>query len=132
MTSYARDSNTIRWCGLAIALVLLLGACVTQGPRSSSPDDPSPAEQIIDLPGGKAAYIDSGGPGVPVVFLHSDSLRGWVHQLGPLTSAGYRFIAIDFRDRSRRTPQRVEDYVARVDGVVAKLGLAKFLKLAMS
>jgi pimeloyl-ACP methyl ester carboxylesterase len=126
MASDARASKTLLFRGLPVALGLLLGACATQPPRPLTFDDPSLAEHVVDVPSGKAAYIDTGGPGVPVVFLHSDNMRGWIYQVGPFTKAGYRFIAIDYRDRRKVTSMRVEDYVARVDEVVTKLGLSKF------
>lgn len=42
---------------------------------------------------------DSGGNGVPVVFLHaaSGNSRMWEHQVPAFTAAGYRFIAYDRR-----------------------------------
>jgi pimeloyl-ACP methyl ester carboxylesterase len=126
MTSYARASKTLLFRGLPVALGFLLGACATQPPRPLTFEDPALAERVVDVPSGRVAYIDSGGPGVPVVFLHSDSMRGWIYQVGPFTKAGYRFVAIDYRDRRKVTPKRVEDYVASVDEVVTKLGLSKF------
>jgi pimeloyl-ACP methyl ester carboxylesterase len=51
------------------------------------------------LPGGSLRYLDSGGEGPPVVFLHagSGSSRMWEHQVADFTGAGFRFIAYDRR-----------------------------------
>ncbi len=52
-------------------------------------------------------YEDTGGPGIPVVFLHAatGTCDSWVHQLPAFTSAGYRCITYDRRTwgRSRIT-----------------------------
>ena len=52
-------------------------------------------------------YEDSGGDGVPVVFLHaaSGTCEGWAYQWPTFTAAGYRCIAYDRRTwgRSRTT-----------------------------
>ena len=61
----------------------------------------------LSLPGVDLWYEDSGGDGVPVVFLHaaSGTCEGWVYQRPAFTSAGYRCIAYDRRTwgRSRTT-----------------------------
>ena len=48
-------------------------------------------------------YRDSGGSGVPVVFLHAatGSSRVWEYQIPVFTAAGYRFIAPDRRGWGR-------------------------------
>ena len=48
-------------------------------------------------------YRDSGGSGVPVVFLHAatGSSRVWEYQIPVFTAAGYRFIASDRRGWGR-------------------------------
>ena len=61
----------------------------------------------LSLPGVDLWYEDSGGDGVPVVFLHaaSGTCEGWVYQWPTFTAAGYRCIAYDRRTwgRSRTT-----------------------------
>jgi pimeloyl-ACP methyl ester carboxylesterase len=56
-------------------------------------------EGFADLPGVRLSYRDSGGSGVPVVFLHAatGSSRVWEHQEAAFTAAGYRIIAYDRR-----------------------------------
>lgn len=54
---------------------------------------------FADVPGARLSYIDSGGAGVPIVFMHAatGSSRVWEHQLPAFTAAGYRVIAYDRR-----------------------------------
>jgi pimeloyl-ACP methyl ester carboxylesterase len=56
-------------------------------------------EAFAELPGVRLSYRDSGGSGVPVVFLHAatGSSRVWEHQEAAFIAAGYRFIAYDRR-----------------------------------
>jgi pimeloyl-ACP methyl ester carboxylesterase len=60
-------------------------------------------EAYAQLPGVRIWYVDSGGNGVPVVFLHAatGSSRVWEHQIPAFTAAGYRFIAYDRRGYGR-------------------------------
>ena len=64
----------------------------------------SPArEGYADLPGARIWFKDTGGNGVPIVFLHSNtgSSQNWEHQTAQFTAAGYRFIAYDRRGWGR-------------------------------
>jgi pimeloyl-ACP methyl ester carboxylesterase len=60
-------------------------------------------EGYAQLPGVRLWYRDSGGDGVPVVFLHAatGSSRVWEHQETAFTAAGYRVIAYDRRGFGR-------------------------------
>ena len=60
-------------------------------------------EAYAELPGVRVWYTDSGGPGVPVVFLHAatGSSRVWEYQIPAFTAAGYRVIAYDRRGYGR-------------------------------
>jgi pimeloyl-ACP methyl ester carboxylesterase len=60
-------------------------------------------ETYADLPGVRLWYKDTGGSGVPIVFLHSNtgSSQNWENQIPAFTSAGYRFIAYDRRGWGR-------------------------------
>lgn len=63
-----------------------------------------PAEgHTVDVPGVHLYYIDSGGAGQPVVFLHAatGSSRVWEHQVPAFVAAGYRVIAYDRRGFGR-------------------------------
>lgn len=69
--------------------------------------------QYADLPGARLWYIDTGGDGVPVVFLHAGtgSSRVWEYQIPPFTKAGYRVIAYDRRGYGRTTVTSPDDSV---------------------
>ena len=60
----------------------------------------------IDLPGVHLWYVDSGGSGVPVVFMHaaSGTCESWEPQLPAFTAAGYRCISYDRRGWGRSRP----------------------------
>jgi pimeloyl-ACP methyl ester carboxylesterase len=65
---------------------------------------PAPArETLADLPGVRLWYHDTGGSGVPVVFLHAatGSSRVWQYQIPAFTARGYRVIAYDRRGFGR-------------------------------
>src|SRR5262245_58403281 len=64
-------------------------------------------EAYVDLPGVRIWYKDSGGNGVPVVFLHANTgnSQSWEHQIPEFTAAGYRFIAYDRRGWGRSMAQ---------------------------
>lgn len=57
----------------------------------------------MDVAGARIFYRDTGGSGVPVVFLHAatGSSRVWENQIPVFTGAGYRFIAFDRRGWGR-------------------------------
>jgi pimeloyl-ACP methyl ester carboxylesterase len=62
-----------------------------------------PEGSYADVPGARLYSIDTGGVGVPVVFMHAatGSSRSWEYQLPAFTAAGYRCIAFDRRGRGR-------------------------------
>jgi pimeloyl-ACP methyl ester carboxylesterase len=65
---------------------------------------PAPArEALAELPGVRLWYHDTGGSGVPVVFLHAatGSSRVWEYQIPAFTARGYRVIAYDRRGFGR-------------------------------
>ena len=55
--------------------------------------------QFADLPGVRLRFIDTGGPGAPVVLLHANTgtLESWVPQVEPFRAASLRVIAFDRR-----------------------------------
>lgn len=59
--------------------------------------------EYAEVPGAKIFYTDTGGSGVPVVFLHAatGSSRVWEYQIPAFTRAGYRVIAFDRRGWGR-------------------------------
>ncbi len=60
-------------------------------------------EAYAELPGVRLWYKDTGGNGVPVVFLHANtgSSQSWEHQIPAFTGAGFRVIAYDRRGWGR-------------------------------
>ncbi len=60
-------------------------------------------EAHADIPGARLWYRDTGGPGVPVVFLHANtgSSRVWEYQIPAFVARGYRLIAYDRRGFGR-------------------------------
>jgi len=88
-----------------------------------------------ELPGAQLWYEDSGGSGVPAVFMHaaSGSCPAWAPQLPDFTAAGYRCIAYDRlgagrsrSDGSAPRPHASDD----LHDLVALLGLDRFHLIA--
>jgi pimeloyl-ACP methyl ester carboxylesterase len=80
----------------ATSRVFLLAACMVAAPPFAAAQT---TDTFADLPGVRLRYRDTGGPGVPVVFLHAatGSVESWVHQFPVFAAAGYRMIAYDRR-----------------------------------
>jgi pimeloyl-ACP methyl ester carboxylesterase len=55
------------------------------------------AEAFAHLPGREILFRDTGGRGVPIVFLHAGTGSSivWQHQIAAVRAAGYRFVAYD-------------------------------------
>jgi pimeloyl-ACP methyl ester carboxylesterase len=73
--------------------------------------------------------VDTGGEGVPVVFMHAatGSSLVWEHQVPAFTAAGFRFIAYDRRGRGRSTAGVEPGTVADdLQGLVEHLGIVRF------
>ena len=93
-----------RWLSAAsVVVVLQLWLCQT--PWASSPDQATSAvhETYAELSGVHLSYTDTGGRGIPVVFVHAatGSSRVWEHQVPVFTAAGYRVITYDRRGFGR-------------------------------
>lgn len=91
------------WLRLAASTPLILSVVGVAAMTAPVPQSTSMREAYADLPGVRLWYRDSGGSGVPVVFLHAatGSSRVWEHQEGAFVSAGFRFIAYDRRGFGR-------------------------------
>jgi pimeloyl-ACP methyl ester carboxylesterase len=70
----------------------------------------------LELPGVHLWYIDSGGNGVPVIFMHaaSGTYESWEPQLPAFTAAGYRCITYDRRGWGRSRPDPTGEQPGRV------------------
>src|ERR1700674_417462 len=86
----------------AIAIAVL-GACSLSSLPAQTPLANPARETSAPLPGVRLWYTDTGGNGVPVVFLHAatGSSRVWEYQIPAFTAAGYRYIAFDRRGWGR-------------------------------
>jgi hypothetical protein len=67
------------------AVFLWLGACIPSIVLAQN----AAREAYAELPGARIFYIDTGGSGVPVVFLHAatGSSRVWDYQIPAFTAA---------------------------------------------
>jgi 2-succinyl-6-hydroxy-2,4-cyclohexadiene-1-carboxylate synthase len=96
---------------------------------------------LIDVPDARLWYDDTGGDGVPVVFVHpaaADS-RAWEAQLPAFVAAGYRCVTYDLRGwgRSRQRPDGSGPDAADngclsddLDALAQHLGLGRFMLVA--
>jgi pimeloyl-ACP methyl ester carboxylesterase len=88
-----------------LAMVAVVGLAVeaTAHRLSARQADQAPPGAYADVPGARLWYVDTGGAGTPVVFLHAatGTSQVWEHQIQPFVSAGYRFIAYDRRGHGR-------------------------------
>ena len=88
---------------------------------------------LIDVPDARLWYEDTGGDGVPVVFVHpaAASSETWAHQVPAFTAAGYRCITYDLRGwgRSRQTADAADTGQAStdLDALARGLGLDRFV-----
>jgi len=86
-----------------IAKSLAVAAMVTWSGLGFAQSQSALDAGFVEVPGAKIFYKDSGGRGVPVVFLHAytGDAEVWEHQIPAFTRAGYRFIAYDRRGFGR-------------------------------
>lgn len=93
---------------------------------ASAESRPQVVNAVVELPTGPVFYRDSGGNGVPVVFLHAASGNSmtWEHQIPAFVRAGYRFIAIDYRGADKKSGAR--DWSDQIHGLVTWLALDRF------
>src|SRR5438034_11437708 len=89
-------------------------------------------EGYAQLPGIRIWYKDTGGSGVPVVFMHAatGSSRVWDYQIPVFTATGYRVVAYDRRGfgRSVIDPTGVQPGTGADDlqALVNHLGIDRF------
>ena len=85
-------------------------------------------QKYADLPGVRIWYVDTGGSGTPIIFLHSNtgSSANWEHQIPVFTAAGFRFIAYDRRGWGRSVTEPGAPVGTGADDLHA---LMKYLKI---
>lgn len=123
-------SHWLNWAGV----VVLLHVGLSDAPLASrSAQAALPVrETYAELPGVRLWYRDTGGGGVPVVFIHAatGSSRVWEHQFPVFAAAGYRMVAYDRRGfgRSVVDPAGVQPGTAADDllALVNHLGIDRF------
>jgi len=105
----------LKGIGLLTVVIFLAGLAFAQG-----------RESYADLPGVRLWFKDSGGNGVPVVFLHASagSSQNWEYQIPAFTTAGYRVIAYDRRGWGRSVSEQGGQAGTAADDL---RGLMKFL-----
>jgi pimeloyl-ACP methyl ester carboxylesterase len=61
---------------------------------------------LVDVPGARLWVEDSGGDGLPVVFMHpaAGTSASWVRQVETFTASGYRCITYDLRGWGQSVP----------------------------
>jgi pimeloyl-ACP methyl ester carboxylesterase len=91
---------------------------------------------LIDVPDAQLWYEDTGGDGVPVVFVHpaAASSETWVNQIPAFVAAGYRCITYDLRGwgRSKASPDAPDaSYLSDdLEALTRRLGLDRFMLVA--
>ena len=125
--------RTSRWLTcVTVAAMLEVGLCTTGAVRASAQASAPTRETSAELPGVRIWYKDTGGSGVPVVFLHAatGSSRVWEYQLPVFTAAGYRVVAYDRRGfgRSAIDPAGVQPGTGADDlqSLMNHLGIDRF------
>jgi pimeloyl-ACP methyl ester carboxylesterase len=85
-------------------------------------------EAYAAVPGARIFYVDTGGDGVPVVFLHAatGTTSAWQYQISAFAAAGYRAVAYDRRGWGRTV---VDPNGPPGTGADDLLGLLNALKL---
>lgn len=122
--------------GVLALMIGFIGPVVSQARAQEQPPTQSAAyaglrEGYVEVPGARLYYVDSGGNGVPVIFLHpgTGSMRIWEHQIPAITKAGYRFIAYDRRGHGRTTVEpdgQLSTGPGDLEALVTNLGIDSF------
>lgn len=82
----------------ALFLAVSLGVTMLTHTRVRAADH-SASGAYAELPGVKLWFVDTGGPGTPIVLLHANTgtSAAWQNQVARFSQAGYRAIAFDRR-----------------------------------
>jgi pimeloyl-ACP methyl ester carboxylesterase len=93
-----------RWLRVVAVVAVLQGVHDGTSWASRSTQASAPVREThAELPGVRIWHKDTGGSGVPVVFIHAatGSSAVWEHQLPAFAAAGYRVVAYDRRGFGR-------------------------------
>jgi pimeloyl-ACP methyl ester carboxylesterase len=96
----AMDGLCGRSCGFLVTAILVL-ASISPAPALATEN----SGQYAELPGVKLWFTDTGGIGMPLVFLHANTgtSANWEAQAAAFSKAGYRVIAFDRRGWGKST-----------------------------
>lgn len=89
----------------------------------------------LDVPGARLWFEDSGGSGVPVLFVHAaaGSSESWAYQVRAFAAAGYRCVTFDLRGwrksavKAGAAPSHMSD---DIEALREHLGLDRFVLIA--
>ena len=125
---------------LAPFLPLLAGCAASLSsppPEPAVQDQPATHEQAaaswdtdgayLQVEGGRLWFLDSGGSGPAVLFLHpfTGTHEIWINQYRHLTASGFRVIVLDGRGagRSDAIPASAETQIADIDALLGRLNI---------
>jgi pimeloyl-ACP methyl ester carboxylesterase len=128
MTSSMWNAAAALVAGLALIIQPVIAQAAVEQTTAKVTDT------TIELPSGKKVfYRDSGGTGIPVVFLHAGSGNSmlWEKQIPVFANNRYRFIAIDYNGVTSGSSGAQggpggPGSAALIDELVTKLALPKF------
>ena len=114
---------------LKSALALIVAALTSFVPVTSRAAESQGA--FVDAPNGKLWVIDTGGPGIPIVLLHSNTgtVERWAKQTPAFTAAGFRVIAFDRIGSGKSVPNAEPGRTSVAEDlqvIVDRLHLSKF------
>jgi pimeloyl-ACP methyl ester carboxylesterase len=97
--------------------------------------DNTPRMPFVELTGARLWFADSGGSGVPVVFVHPAATTSecWVHQVEAFGAAGYRCVTYDLRGWGKSqmgADAEVGTMSDDLEALVTSLGLESFILIA--
>lgn len=120
------------WVGMLMAVALIMASWNAAAQETRAQPATLPAH-YLELPGARLLYRDSGGDGVPVVFLHAHTgnTHSWVHQIAAFTAAGYRVVTYDRRGyggsiATGNAPAKLPSGADDLQSLVDHLGIKRF------
>jgi pimeloyl-ACP methyl ester carboxylesterase len=114
---------------LILLISLLLGTALAAAQTSKPVQTSSPADRFITVTGLRLHYLDWGGAGAPLIFVHGlDRHAHTFDHIAPHFASRYRVIAVDMRGHGESAWDAearyvVEDYVRDMEGLVEQLEL---------
>ena len=120
-----------RICAIAVFVAVTTGASPAHSAAQSvvpaGAGDRDARGAFAQLPGRRLWYLDTGGTGIPVVFLHAASGSSALleHQIAVVRAAGYRFIAYDRLGSGRSVLDSGSDPGSAADDLDALVSLLK-------